>query len=254
MTLRSAFSLLRNRGGAPNATIPSPNIWHWPQLYEVENRAQDVDGAIYAHIRSVADWADADVVDIGCGTGFHLPMFAASARSVIGIEPHPPLVSAARARMATQRHVAVVHAGAESLPAPDASVDLVHARTAYFFGPGCGPGISEAMRVLRPGGRLVVVDLDASAHPYGTWMRADLPQYDPATVEKFFASQGFDLTRIDTRWQFADRDALAEVLGIEFTARTAARALAHTLGTALDVRYRVHVRTKPTQGLIIAGR
>ena len=26
--------------------VPSPNVWHHPELYEAENRAQDVDGAI----------------------------------------------------------------------------------------------------------------------------------------------------------------------------------------------------------------
>ncbi|NLG55758.1 MAG: class I SAM-dependent methyltransferase [Rhodococcus sp.] len=242
--------MLSGLRGTTHGAIPSPNIWHWPQVYEVENQAQDVDGAVYNHVRSVASWKGADVLDIGCGTGFHLPMFAQSARSVIGVEPHPPLIAAARARVEGLPGVRIAEAGAENLPVEDASVDLVHARTAYFFGPGCGRGIAEAMRVLRPGGRLVVVDLDATSHPYGEWMRADLPQYDPVAVERFFDAQGFDLTRIDTRWEFADRDALASVLGIEFSPRTASRALAETLGTALHVRYRVHIRTKP-YGLVL---
>ncbi|SDI99199.1 Methyltransferase domain-containing protein [Rhodococcus triatomae] len=239
--------------GASGTAIPSPNIWHWPQVYEVENRAQDVDGAVFAHLRTAVDWTDADVVDVGCGAGFHLPMFAAAARSVTGVEPHPPLVAAARTRTAVLPQVRVLEGGAEKLPVADASVDLVHARTAYFFGPGCGPGILEAMRVLRPGGRLVVVDLDATAHPYGAWMRADLPQYDPAAVETFFDAQGFAMTRIDTRWEFGDRAALRAVLGIEFTARTATRAFEETRGTALEVRYRVHVRAKPAPGLLLPG-
>ncbi|WP_072687573.1 class I SAM-dependent methyltransferase [Rhodococcus marinonascens] len=225
--------------------IPSPNIWHWPDVYEVENRAQDVDGAIFRYLRATFDWTGNTVVDVGCGSGFHLPVFAESAQTVIGVEPHTPLLNLARQRVADMRNVRVMDASAERIPLGDASVDLVHARTAYFFGPGCGPGIAEALRVLRPGGALVVVDLDATAHPYGTWMCSDLPQYRSGPVETFFAAQGFDLVRVETRWAFSDRESLRGVLNIEFTKRTAARAFARTPGLSLDVRYRIHARRKP---------
>ena len=46
---------------------------------------------------------------------------------------------------------------------PDASVDVVHARWAYFFGPGCEPGLRELARVLRRGGAAFVIDNDADA-------------------------------------------------------------------------------------------
>ena len=36
-----------------------------------------------------ADWAGRVVLDLGCGTGFHLPRFAATAARVFGVEPHP---------------------------------------------------------------------------------------------------------------------------------------------------------------------
>lgn len=225
--------------------IPSPNIWHWPEVYEDENLAQDVDGAIFVALRELQDWTGRDVVDVGCGTGFHLPVFAEHARTVTGVEPHPPLVHRARARVAGLDAVGVLEGSAERIPLPDASVDVVHARTAYFFGPGCGPGILEAMRVLRAGGVLMVVDLDATAHPYGRWMRADLPHYNPAAVEAFFAAQGFDLRRVDTTWRFADRDTLHRVLGIEFGRKTAARARRETTGLSLAVRYRIHTRRRP---------
>lgn len=234
----------------PGQPIPSPNIWHWPDIYEAENRAQDVDGAIFAALRGVADWVGRDVVDVGCGAGFHLPAFAADARSVVGVEPHPPLLTSARNRVAELPRVRVLAGGAESLPLPAGSADVVHARTAYFFGPGCGPGIIEAMRVLRPGGVLAVVDLDATVAPYGDWMRADLPHYDPAVVEEFFAAQGFDLTRVRTRWRFPDRRTLRSVVGIEFGERIAHRAYTQTPGVTIEVGYRIHVRRAP-KGIIV---
>jgi SAM-dependent methyltransferase len=233
----------------PGPTIPSPNIWNWPEIYERENEAQDVDGAIWDVLRASTPWAGADVVDIGCGDGFHLPFFARDAASVVGVEPHPPLVERARARVAGLDRVRVVQAGAAELPLPDASADLVHARTAYFFGAGCEAGLAEADRVQRPGGALAIVDLDFTAGPYGSWLSADLPRYDAGAVERWFAARGFGMRRVDTIWRFADRATLEAVLGIEFSREVAARAIAETPGLTIPVGYRVHVRRTPA-GLV----
>ncbi|GAA4418817.1 class I SAM-dependent methyltransferase [Actinokineospora soli] len=252
--------------------VPSPNIWHWPAVYEAENRAQDADGAVWRALEPLADWTG-DVVDVGCGSGFHLPRFAERARSVVGVEPHEPLVEQARARVAGVRcgpqpsverswdsgaairpsgtglPVEVLVGSAQALPLADGSADVVHARTAYFFGAGCEPGLREADRVLRPGGALVVVDLDAARPPYGRWMRADLPSYDGAAVDAFFEAQGFTRRRVATVWRFPDRATLVSVLRIEFSAAVAARAAAEVDGLEFTVGYRVLVRRKPS-GLI----
>ena len=243
--------------------LPSPNIWYHAEVYEVENRAQDVGGAIWDVLRRECDWAGRDVLDVGCGDGFHLPRFAETARSVVGVEPHEPLAVRARRRVEDLPTVSVSQGSAQRLPLADASVDLVHARTAYFFGPGCEPGLREADRVLRPGGTLVIVDLDVLSEPYGGWMRADLPHYDPAGVDKFFADAGFARIRVGTRWEFADAAALEAVLKIEFSAKVAERAVAEVLRdnktlsrfgvggeVTLPVGYRVLTRVKPT-GLVL---
>lgn len=234
----------------PIDVVPSPNIWHWPEIYEIENRAQDVGGAIWAALRESCDWTGLDVVDVGSGTGFHLPMFAADAHSVVGVEPHRPLVVRARQRVASLPNVRAVCGPAQRLPLPDASADLVHARTAYFFGPGCEPGMAEADRVLRPGGALAIVDLDGTAAPYGPWLCEDEPRYNPEAVEKFFADNGFSLVRVVTEWRFDSRADLESVLRIEFSEKVADRAIAATPGLSFPVGYRLHVRRKPT-GLII---
>ena len=226
---------------AASPAIPSPNIWKWPEIYEWENRAQDADGAIWAALRELVPWEGRDVVDVGCGDGFHLPLFA-GARSVTGVEPHPPLVARARTRLEGRPDVRVLEAGAAALPLPDASVDLVHARTAYFFGRGCEPGLAEAERVLRTGGAIAIVDLDATVPPYGDWMRADLPRYRPQAAEAFFAAQGFSLRRIATVWRFPNRATRDAVLRIEFGRTVAERAIGATVGLEIPVGYRLHVR------------
>lgn len=232
--------------------LPSPNIWRWPAIYDLENRAQDPDGLIWRVLADRCDWAGRDVVDVGCGDGFHLPVFASTARAVIGVEPHQPLVSRARTRTRGYPNIRVLAGGAQKLPLPDASADVVHARTAYFFGRGAEPGIAEADRVLRPGGVIAIVDLDATCPPYGDWMLADLPRYDAADVDRFFAEQGFDRTNVVTDWRFERRADLESVLHIEFCTRTAGRAIAATPGLSIPVGYRVHVRRKPA-GLVLPG-
>lgn len=216
-------------------TIPSPNVWHWPEVYEQENAAQDAGGAVWAALAQEVSWIGRDVLDVGCGDGYHLRFFVGAA-SAVGIEPYAPLVARAR-RLGRD-----VRAGsAEALPMPDSSVDLVHARTAYFFGQGCEPGLAEARRVLRPGGAIAIVDLDATAGPYGAWMRADIPRYDPVAAERFFVRRGFSLRRIATTWRFPDRATCAAVLRIEFSPATAERALAQVDGLEIPVGYRLHV-------------
>ena len=206
--------------------IPSPNIWESPDVYELENLGVDRAGVIEAAMRETWDWAGRDVLDIGCGTGFHLPRFAATARTVVGVEPHPPLVVRARRRVSALTSVRVVQASAASTTLPDSSVDVAHARWAYFFGPGCEPGLAELDRVMRPGGTAFVVDNDATRSTFGVWFRRSLPSYDPEAVERFWGRQGWSRRPLDIAWTFDSPEDFARVLRIEFPGPLADEILA----------------------------
>ncbi|WP_432705647.1 class I SAM-dependent methyltransferase [Actinoallomurus iriomotensis] len=185
-------------------------------------------------MRAVRTWDGATVLDIGCGTGFHLPRFARTAAKVLGVEPHEALAAAARRRVADTPGVAVRVGAAQALPVPPASVDVAHARWAYFFGPGCEPGLAELDRVMRRGGAAFVIDNDATRSTFGSWFRRWLPSYDPVAVERFWSRHGFSRTPIDMSWRFADRAALEAVLRIEFPADLAAAFLAEVPGCEVD--------------------
>lgn len=214
---------------------PSPNIWHSPAVYEVENRAVDRAGVIWSAMRHHADWAGRDVLDIGCGTGFHLPHFAATARSVIGVEPHEALAAIARRRTRRTPSVQVRSGVAGALPVPDASVDVMHARWAYFFGPGCEPGLAELDRVMRRGGTAFVIDNDPTRSTFGGWFRRGFPDVDPAAVERFWASRGWTRDRLDIAWTFDARADLEAVVRIELPTAVAEQVLAeHPDATGVD--------------------
>ncbi|GAA0421578.1 methyltransferase type 11 [Acrocarpospora corrugata] len=217
----------------PRGAVPSPNIWHNPQIYELENRAVDPDGVIDSAIQGVRTWVDATILDIGCGTGYHLPGYAATARQVIGVEPHPELAALAIRRCAPLRNVSVQVSTAQALPVPDTSVDVAVARWAYFFGPGCEPGLKELSRAVRRGGAAFVVDLDASRGAFGEWFRESAPTYSVRTVEEFWSRQGWERVTLDPRMVFARRSELEAVLRIEFTPAVAKRAIRETAGVEI---------------------
>lgn len=214
--------------------IPSPNIWHHPKVYEVENRAVDPDGVIEPAMRAIRDWAGVTVLDIGCGTGFHLPMFAATAARVIGVEPHGALADAARRRTRSLPNVGVRQGTAQRLPVPDSSVDVMHARWAYFFGPGCEPGLVELDRVMRHGGTAFVIDNDGSRSTFGRWFSTAYPMIKPPAVERFWADRGWQRTQLDMGWRFERRQDFEAVVRIEFTPADANRIIAEHSGVEFD--------------------
>ena len=179
------------------------------------------------------------MLDIGCGTGFHLPWFAATAAAVVGVEPHADLVALARRRTRRLPNVTVHQGTAQSLPVADASVDVVHARWAYFFGPGCEPGLVELDRVVRRGGTAFVIDNDPTRSTFGSWFRRGYPSVDPAAVERFWSTRGWTRIPVDMRWSFTSRADLESVVRIEFTREVADEVLAEHEGTEVD--YAVNV-------------
>jgi ubiquinone/menaquinone biosynthesis C-methylase UbiE len=190
-----------------------------------------------------ASWTDRVVLDLGCGTGFHLPYFATTASRVIGVDPHPDLVALARRRTRSLAAVSVLAGTAQEIPLPDASVDVVHVRWAYFFGPGSEPGLRELARVVRRGGTAFVIDNDGTRSTFGRWFRLGYPKVDPAEVERFWARHGWTRTPVLTRWSFASQADLEAVVRIEFDLPTAEQILAEHRedGGGLEVDYAVNV-------------
>lgn len=193
-------------------------------------------------MRTRADWAGRVVLDLGCGSGFHLPRFAETAARVYGVEPHPGLVKLATRRTRSLPQVGVLAGTAQAVPLPDRSVDVVHARWAYFFGPGSEPGLAELARVVRRGGTAFVIDNDATRSTFGGWFRRGYPRVDPDEVERFWSRHGWTRTPLDIGWRFDDRADLEAVVRIEFTGDLADAILAEHPGTTVD--YAVNLWSK----------
>ena len=215
--------------------IRSPNIWDTPDVYELENRAADRVGVLERAIDALYPWDGADVLDLGCGTGFHLPRLAARGARVVGVEPHLPLVARGRERLARMGWPAALVAGeAEAIPLRDCTLDILQARWAYFFGAGCEPGLAEARRVLRPGGIIAVIDNDTTRSTFGRWFRRAYPAYDPVAVQRFWDRQGFTTEAHTIEWTFDRRDDLEAVVQIELPPSVARTVLDAHQGLTVD--------------------
>jgi SAM-dependent methyltransferase len=225
----------------------APNIGGNTPVYELENRALERAGHVLAAMRGLAPWESRTIVDLGCGSGYWLPVYAAEAARVVGVEPDWVLLAAAARRSAGlpasegMPAVELLAGSAEHIPLPDNSADVVHARFAYFFPPGTDAGLTEVLRVLRPGGRLVVVDNDYRWGQFSGLLAAsgaNPPVQTAARTDMWWAARGAARHEVRSELSFATRADLAAVLRIEFPAAIADAWLSrHPAATSLTYGY-----------------
>jgi len=94
-----------------------------------------------------------DVLDVACGTGNVAIAAARAGADVTGLDITPELLEIAARREPTVRWV---EGDAEALPFPDGSFDVVTSVFGCMFAPRHDVTARELLRVLRPGGRIVV--------------------------------------------------------------------------------------------------
>jgi len=98
-------------------------------------------------------------LDAGCGTGFLSLELAGRGHRVTGVDFAPAMIAAARRKAAAQGlTVDFEEADAENLPFPPGSFDLAISRHVLWTLPHPEAAIDEWIRVLRPGGRLAIID------------------------------------------------------------------------------------------------
>jgi ArsR family transcriptional regulator len=135
-----------------------------------------------------AGFAGKDVADLGAGEGALALLLARFARSVTAVDHSPRMLRALRERARAAGCEAVirpVEGDVEALPLEDGSVDAAFLSQALHHAARPARAVAEAARVLRSGGRLVVLDL---------------VRHDQEWVREQWADQwlGFDAAEIET--------------------------------------------------------
>ncbi len=106
------------------------------------------------------------VVDLGCGTGDLCDLAAARGARVLGVDFASGMLAAARRRGV---RAALMRADASALPLPAACADAVVSAFALRNFVSIAAVLEEACRVLKPGGRLVLLEVDEPAPPLLRW-------------------------------------------------------------------------------------
>lgn len=104
---------------------------------------------------------DLVVGDLGCGTGMVSEELAPYVARVIAVDESQEMLSAARRRLSLHDHVEVRAGALEALPVDAAELDVAVMSLVLHYVAEPALVLAEAHRALRPGGRLVVVDMMA---------------------------------------------------------------------------------------------
>ena len=130
---------------------------HWYDAYVTSGAGQPFARAADRLLqRLLGPGDDRLCLDLGCGGGAHVPALTGLGWRVTGVDISPRQVDLAR-----RRGITATVASADHLPLRDQSVDAVATIMTTTDFDRLSPVFAEARRVLRPGGRLVVI----AAHP-----------------------------------------------------------------------------------------
>ncbi|MFP8880994.1 MAG: metalloregulator ArsR/SmtB family transcription factor [Myxococcota bacterium] len=113
------------------------------------------------------------VADIGTGTGILAIELARLGVSVVAIDHSARMLDAARAKISAEPglEIDLRHGEANALPLRDGEVDAALAHMVLHYLPSPGEAIAEMARIVRPGGRVIVVDFVSHQNE---WMRQEL--------------------------------------------------------------------------------
>jgi ArsR family transcriptional regulator len=139
------------------------------------------------------------VGDLGCGTGALLPELAPHVHLVVGVDASDEMLAAARHRTSALPNVELRRGALESLPLADAALDAAVMMLVLHHLASPVTVLAEARRVLKPGGRLLVVDMTSHEHEeYRQQMGHVWLGFDVEQVRRLLEQAGFDGVRVDT--------------------------------------------------------
>jgi ubiquinone/menaquinone biosynthesis C-methylase UbiE/DNA-binding transcriptional ArsR family regulator len=137
------------------------------------------------------------VGDLGCGTGQTSSALAPFVASVIAVDESAAMLGAARKRLASCENVETRSGSLENLPIDEGSLDAAVLSLVLHFVVDPLAVVSEAARVLRPGGTLLVVDmLPHEREEYRATMGHTWLGFSEEQISRWLADAGFGGTRI----------------------------------------------------------
>jgi ArsR family transcriptional regulator len=151
------------------------------------------------HLSALAAFADADAVvaDLGCGTGQVAAAIAPFVARVIAVDGSAAMLHAAKKRLQPFDNVELRRGDLESLPIDAARADAATLMLVLHHVPEPANALREAARVLKPGGRAIVVDmLPHDREHYRQQMGHVWLGFGEAQIARMLEEAGFTRTRV----------------------------------------------------------
>ncbi len=140
------------------------------------------------------DWT---VGDLGCGTGQTSAALAPFVNRVVAVDASEAMLLAARERLADSANVELRRGEIEALPIDDARLDAATLMLVLHHLPEPRRALADVARTLKPGGRIVVVDmLPHDRESYRQQMGHVWLGFDPDQTRTLLADAGFGCPRI----------------------------------------------------------
>ena len=151
------------------------------------------------HLAALAAFADADAVvaDLGCGTGQVSAAIAPFVQRVIAVDGSAAMLQAAKRRLHAFDNVELRRGDLESLPIDAAGVDVATVMLVLHHIAEPANALREAARILEPGGKAIVVDMQAhDREQYRQQMGHVWLGFSETQIERLLADAGFARTRV----------------------------------------------------------
>lgn len=158
---------------------------------------------------------DATILDLGCGSGIHIKLFAERCRQITGVDFSEQMLLQAEKELEgiDKRKWTLKRADAQELPFPDKSFDVVMSMGLLDYVPSPEQVLSECHRVLKDSGTIIFTIPKGRSlffflrTPIGNIIRKkifDLPPIDNIftrkEIETLVRSKGFELSYIKPLW------------------------------------------------------
>jgi ArsR family transcriptional regulator len=156
-----------------------------------------------------------DVLDVGAGNGAAANVIAPSCRSLVCLDRNPRLVEAARERLAKHAHARCLVGDAHQLPFSPASFDAVLVFHTLTYAERPARVLEECARVLRPGGKIVVLCLDHhDQHDVTARYGERHPGFSPRALRGLLSRASFDVRSCEVASREAKKPHLQVLLAI----------------------------------------
>lgn len=139
---------------------------------------------------------DAVVADLGCGTGFVAAQLAPWVARVVGIDSSAAMLKAASRRTASLKNVELHRGELTAIPIESASCDAALLLLVLSYMTDPTPALVEMRRILKPGGRAVIVDLlPHDREDFRIRMKQEIAGIELEQISRLLIDAGFDVNR-----------------------------------------------------------